>query len=168
MLQPAWFVIACAFVVLLIVALPRRDVASPTLALLRCILPAWRFFEEMAAAPELSHRVMLPGCEPGPWLRSLPVLRRTPAMLWLNAAGNLYLAQQSLVEHLAADLEDCSPSDDPAQCVSYRLVQMLVLERIRSQGQLSLCSGLYQFRLSELNTEHATLFESACHSLECA
>jgi hypothetical protein len=133
-------------VLLLLVVLPRRELRSPGLSLLRCLFPAWRFFEEIADIPVLSHRVIEPGGAPGPWVTTLRAPARHATMLFLNAPGNLHLAQQSLVEHLAAQLED-APDADPAGLTSYRLVQALVAGRIR--GELPAGTGQYQFRLSD-------------------
>lgn len=135
----------CA-VLLLLVVLPRRELRSPGLSLLRCLFPAWRFFEEIADIPVLSHRVIEPGGVPGPWVTTLRAPARHATMLFLNAPGNLHLAQQSLVEHLAAQLED-APGADPAGLTSYRLVQALVAGCIRTQRPSG--AGQYQFRLSD-------------------
>ena len=134
---------------LLLLRLPRREVQGRGLSLLRCLFPAWRFFEEIADIPVLSHRLIEPGCAPGPWRTTLQAPLRHAGMLFLNAAGNLHLAQQSLVEHLAAQLED-EPGAEPAQLTSYRLVQALVACRIRSEGAVDTRgTGQYQFRLCE-------------------
>ena len=135
----------CA-VLLLLVGLPRRELRSPGLSLLRCLFPAWRFFEEIADIPVLSHRVIEPDGAPGPWVTTLQAPARHATMLFLNAPGNLHLAQQSLVEPLVAQLED-EPDADPTGLTSYRLVQALVAGRIRTLGQSG--TGQYQFRLSD-------------------
>jgi len=138
----------CALL-LWLVRLPRRELHGTSLTLLRCVFPAWRFFEEIAEVPRLSHRVIEPGCAPGPWVNTLHAPVRTPSMLFLNAAGNLHLAQQALVEHLAAQLEDASQAD-AARTTSYRLVQALVAARIRTDlAHSTKTTGQYQFQLCE-------------------
>ena len=175
--------LVCALV--LIVFLPRREVPSHTLSLLRCFFPAWRFFEEIAPSPRLHHRLAvrdaratgialhsrLPnGGELGPWVPSLTAPKRGSVSLWLNAAGNLHLAEQSLVERLYDDLEE-ERADvlGVTQSVSYQLVQALVADRIRAampQEALQLGAACeYQFRLSAADDPDATLFVSELHTL---
>src|ERR1700755_926477 len=116
---------ALTFVLFLLVRQPRRELRSGSLTLLRCLFPAWRFFEEIAAVPQLSHRTIGPSGAHGPWVQTLQPPRRHAGMWGLHAAGNLFLAYQSLVEQLASELlEDTQPSD-PTQSVSYQLVQAL-------------------------------------------
>jgi hypothetical protein len=141
-------VLLCALL-LWLVRLPRREVRSTSLTLLRCVFPAWRFFEEIADVPRLDHRVIEAGCAPGPWVCTLHAPVRRSSMLFLNAAGNLYLAEQALVERLAAQLED-EPQADAAESTSYRLVQALVAQRIRMDCDETIKgAGQYQFQLCE-------------------
>lgn len=153
----------CALL-LWLVLLPRREVRSTSLSLLRAVFPAWRFFEEIADVPALSHRVIAPGAAPGPWLNTLHKPARTLGMLFLNAPGNLHLAQQSLVEQLSAQLDDepHEPHADPAQSTSYRLVQALVVARIRADQPGGV--GQYQFQLCERG-QASPKFSSQLHTL---
>ena len=150
----------CALL-LWLVRSPRREVRSQSLSLLRAVFPAWRFFEEIADVPALSHRLIGPDAAPGPWVNTLQAPVRTLGMLFLNAAGNLYLAQQSLVEQLAAQLED-EPERDPTQSTSYRLVQALVIQRIRADQSVG--EGQYQFQLCERG-QSSPSFSSQLHTL---
>jgi hypothetical protein len=159
--------IACLAAGVLLVLLPRRDVSLPAIALLRCFFPAWRFFEEIAPSPVLSHRLATfgQGVDAAIWVNSLVPPPRRVSALWLNAAGNLYLAYQSLVERLHSELE--AAGEHPraiAQTVSYRLVQALVAERVRSALPLG-AAVHYQFRLSDSADPAATLFVSEIHTL---
>lgn len=149
----------CALL-LWLVRSPRRELRGTGLSLLRVVFPAWRFFEEIADVPSLRHRVIEPGAAPSPWVDTLHAPARTPGMLFLNAAGNLHLAQQSLVEQLAAQLED-EPHADPQQSTSYRLVQALVAQRIRTARPGG--TGHYQFQLSARG--EAPSFTSQAHTL---
>src|SRR5262245_44602267 len=98
--------VACVAVLALLVLLPRRDVSLPAITLLRCFFPAWRFFEEIAPSPVLSHRLATSGqdVDAAIWVNSLVPPPRRASALWLNAAGNLYLAYQTLVERLHSEL----------------------------------------------------------------
>jgi hypothetical protein len=125
---------------------------------LRCVLPSWRFFEEIAAVPVLSHRLIDPNGVEGPWLQTLALPRRHAGMWGLHAAGNLYLAYQSLVERLSAELEDPAEFSDLSRSVSYQLVQALVVQQLGSQG------SHYQFRLSDGQTA-VELWVSPVHAL---
>jgi hypothetical protein len=173
--------LGCAIALWLMLSLPRRELRSPALALLRSLWPAWRFYEAIADAPALDHRVRADalGGEPGPWQRTLRPPLRTAAMLVWNPSGNLHLAYQSLVEHLASELAEreegadgreaqrplaavSGPGQPTAACASYRLVQALVGVRIRADGPLAVSSH-YQFRLVD---DGGGAFESEWHALE--
>jgi hypothetical protein len=83
--------------------------------------------------------------------------------MWgLHAAGNLYLAYQSLVEQLAAELEDPADFSELSRSVSYELVQALVLQQLGSQAASA--AGQYQFRLIDGQTA-APLWVSPVHAL---
>lgn len=160
-------VLACAAVLALLVLLPRRDVPAPAVTLLRCFFPAWRFFEEIARSPVLSHRLATSGqgLDAADWVVSLAAPRRGLSSLWLNAPGNLYLAYQSLVERLLTELDESGQNPAAiAQTVSYRLVQGLVAERVRNALPLG-AAGQFQFRLSESSDPTATLFVSEIHTV---
>jgi hypothetical protein len=156
--------VACLAIVALLVLLPRREVSLPAIALLRCFFPAWRFFEEIAPSPLLSHRLATSGqdVDAATWVKSLVPPPRRVSSLWLNAAGNLYLAYQSLIERLHSELE--APGQNLAQTVSYRLVQGLVAQCVRSALPLG-AAAHYQFRLTASDDPTATLFVSEIHTL---
>jgi hypothetical protein len=153
---------ALTLVLFLLVRRPRHELRGTSLTLLRCVLPSWRFFEEIAAVPTLSHRLIDTHGGPGPWLQTLAPPQRHAGMWGLHAAGNLYLAYQSLVEQLAAELEDPAEFSELSRSVSYQLVQALVLQQLGSQGQGKV--GQYQFRLIDGQTE-APLWVSPVHAL---
>jgi hypothetical protein len=128
--------------------------------LLRSLFPSWRFFEEVAPGPELRFCV-IEGGEQGPWQPALsPVLTRG---VLLNAPGNLHLAQQSLVEQLWSDLDGVSVEAAPELTV-YRLVQRLIVERMREQG-LATPGARYRFRLVSGDGESESDFDSEEHDL---
>jgi hypothetical protein len=158
---------ALTVVLFLIVRRPRRELQSRSLTLLRCVFPAWRFFEEIADAPKLSHRVIDSTGTPGPWRQTLTTPRRHAGMWGLNATGNLYLAYQSLVEHFVADLAEDPENTDPRDSVSYQLVRALVEQHVRRElgdAQAGCATGHYQFRLIDADSP-APLWESQLHTL---
>jgi hypothetical protein len=152
---------ALTLVLFLLVRRPRRELRARSLTLLRSVLPAWRFFEEIAAVPVLSHRTVDAAGSEGPWLQTVPAPARHAGMWGLHAAGNLFLAYQSLVQQLASDLEDPAEISDLARCVSYQLVQSLVLATLREQGPAA--HSHYQFRLCDGETL-APLWVSPLHA----
>jgi hypothetical protein len=133
--------------------------------LLRCLVPAWRFFEEIEPAPALRYRVAPHADDWSDWQDALAVPARTPGSLLLNAAGNLHLACQSLIEHLVADLAEVSePGRVEHELVSYRLVCALVERHVRDT--LPHTPALrYQFCLAEpgLGETAPLLFLSRVH-----
>jgi hypothetical protein len=150
----------------LLVWLPRHAVPGLSLALFRCLLPAWRFFEQFEPVPALRYRAAPHGDDWSDWQDALPVPARKPSSLLLNAAGNLHLACQSLVEHLVAELEDAADLGRAQhELVSYRLLCALIEQRVRTALPSSpqLC---YQFCLVEAERAGAPLFLSRVHGLE--
>lgn len=143
--------------ILFVLRMERRAVESRSLALMRVLFPSWRFFEAIAPAPTLSHRVVDGAGEFGPWLDTLPPVPRPPWFWAFHPAGNLRLACASLVEHLAHDLDD-GPRDGITAQVSYQLVQRLVESRLRGAHR-------YQFRLLSQDEPHAE-FVSDVHEVE--
>jgi hypothetical protein len=147
----------------LCVWLPRRLVAAPGLALFRSLLPSWRFFEQIEPVPALHHRVAPGGEDWGDWQETLTVPERTASSLWLNAAGNLHFACQSLGEHLLAELGEAPAlAEAEHELVSYHLVRVLV--ELRASAALRSSPALrYQFRLVGGEPEAAPLFVSRVH-----
>jgi len=140
------------------------EIWSRSLALFRCLVPAWRFFEQIEPVPSLHYRVAPRGDDWGDWRNALTAPARTPSSLLLNAAGNLHLAQQSLVEHLVSEVEvaaELGRAQD--ELVSYRLVCALIGQCVRAALPAS-PSLRYQFRLAE--SGGATLFSSRVHGSE--
>lgn len=122
----------------------RHSARAQSLVLLRCLFPAWRFFEAIGPKPVLSYRRYHPETEQfGAW-QDVIVWRASACPLPLNALGNLQLAYQSLIERFESDLEE---PPDPAQpvehWVSYKLVRALVLNSAAADGAAADC----QFRL---------------------
>lgn len=142
--------------VLLTLRLSRRPLRSKAWLLLRSLFPSWRFFEDVEPGPELCYRVAPRGGEYGEWQGVLEP-RAASHGLVLNAAGNLRLAYQSLIEQLEAELDGVQRNVAPT-LVPYRLVQRLVEQRLRSAGNGA--GFRYQFRIGDasdgyVSEEHA-------------
>jgi hypothetical protein len=152
-----WVLLLLLAVALVSTALvSRRPLEGKAWLLLRCLFPAWRFFEQVELGPELRFRFTLAGEQWSEWQPAVVMRERGLGALLLNAEGNLTLAQQSLVEQLAAELDGCSV-DAVAALVPYRLVQRLVSERARAQGAVA--PGRYQFSLGWPSAEPAFISE---------
>ena len=155
----------------LLVWLPRRGVATRGVALFRCLLPSWRFFDQIESVPDLLYRAAPHGDDWSDWQKVLPVPARTAGSLWLNAAGNLHLACRSLVEHWVADLVDLPElaeegvTRDAPELVSYRLLCALVEQRARATLPSS-PRLRYQFRLLDTEQADTPLFLSRVHESE--
>ena len=125
-----------ALLVLLSLQKSRQPLTGRTWVLLRSLLPSWRFFEDVEPGPELLYCVVGRG-EGETWQPVLvPPSRRG---FFLNAQGNLYLAQQSLVEQLWSELDGVEVDAAP-RLTTYQLVQRLIAERVPERAR-------YRFRL---------------------
>ncbi len=148
-------------VVLLATALvSRRPLSGAAWLLLRSVVPAWRFFEDVEATTELYIRVAPEEADDfGPWQAALTAPPHRWTRLIFNPAGNLALAEQSLVEALSSELDGCA-FERVTELVAYRLVQELVKQRLRERGAEG--GGRYQFRL---DVDGAEAFVSEGHAL---
>lgn len=139
-----------ALLVLLSLRNERRPLTGRSWLLLRSMLPSWRFFEDVEPGPELLYCVVQDGHD-GEWRPVLsPPARRG---FFLNASGNLYLAQQALVEQLWSELDGVAVDDAPS-LTSYQLVQRLISGRMREKAH-------YRFRLT---SPDGVDFESGEHA----
>ncbi|MEE9386055.1 MAG: hypothetical protein V3V08_21805 [Nannocystaceae bacterium] len=124
----------------------RWAVWAPALLLLRALLPAWRFFDDIEEAQVLMYRIEETSGKLGPWKRCLRRPPRTLGSLFTNAEGNLFLACGSVVEQLVEQLaehmveqlaaegaEVCRTRTwDLRSCSSYKLTRRMVQDRIRN------------------------------------
>jgi hypothetical protein len=142
-----------ALLVLLSLRQSRTPLPGRTWALLRSLLPSWRFFEDVEPGPTLSYCVVVGGVS-GPWRPALEAPRGRSFLL--NADGNLYLARLSLVEQLWSEL-DGAEQDAASRLTSYRLVERLIAARMQEQGEPT--GAHYRFRLSSGDADEVD-FES--------
>ncbi len=137
--------------------LPRREVGHPLVALVRVLLPSWRFFDDVQVAPLLLVRTTTGDASLGDWHPLLsPPRRGWPLSLVWNPAGNLHLAEHVLIERLLSDAADWDDTrgDDVGGLVSYELVVNLV------RTKLPFASGAptrFQFKLVEVGDDGAQL-----------
>lgn len=134
----------------------RKPLPGPRVALLRSLLPSWRFFE----APE--GQVLLlardAGGEDEAFFPALPAPTRDLSTLLFAPHGNLLLACHDLVDALVSELAELGPTqlEQAEQLVSYRLVQNMVQWQLRARQprlaayQLKLVSQSHDGQLEEL------------------
>lgn len=127
---------------------PRAYCDSRVLRLLRVLFPSWRFFEQVSELPVLELRWGEAADALCPWQPALRRPRFSCGAFVLNPAGNLFLAEQSLLEQLQNDLGDVSPGAESEfeQSVSFRLCRSLAEHRLSDVAQGS-AAALFQFRL---------------------
>lgn len=130
----AMMLLAVALVLALVALLPRAEVRHPLVSLVRVMVPSWRFFDDLQVTPTLLVRVARDGEAFGEWAPVLSPPRRSMVHLVWNPAGNLLLAQQSLLERLLMDVGEWDEhgAAGPETLVSYQLVLNLVLSRVRA------------------------------------
>ena len=124
--------LVAAAILVLVVLRSRRTVASPVLARLRVLLPAWRFFDRAEPAPVLLVRIAGAAWTPlaaGP--RGLTTWAFAPR-------GNLALAYHAAVAQLVAEVDELDaelPDDAPAitGLVAYELVTRIAHEAAGGQ-----------------------------------
>lgn len=121
---------------------------------LRVLFPSWRFFEDVGSALSLEHRYQLANGEISEW--SCVLTRPSPR--WysfiFNPAGNLFLAEQSLLQRLEEEIGSSDPtrSEELEHTVSFQLVTRLVRFTLRERGIE--CSR-FQFRIGRSNAGEA-------------
>ena len=104
-------------------------VRGPWLFLLRSFFPNWRFYHRVGALPVLYIRFADQNQVWSAWYGSVPRAQRRAIHFVHNPNNNLALANQNLVEHLFADLQECDDAQALRQYVSYRLVTALAKDR---------------------------------------
>jgi hypothetical protein len=98
-----------------------RTLQGPWWFLLRSFLPNWRFYHRVGALPVMVVRALGPDGQWTDWHGDVPRARRTLIDLVHNPVNNRLLLDQSLIEHLYADLRDVSEAHALESLVSYRL-----------------------------------------------
>jgi hypothetical protein len=105
-------------------------VRGPWLFLLRSFFPNWKFFHAVGYVPHLYARAASTGPNGqliwSEWLHLYPRARQNFWHLFHNPQTNLGLAQQNLIDHFWADLNDAADDCDPIHFVSYKMVAHFV------------------------------------------
>lgn len=109
-----------------------RALQGRWLFLLRSFLPNWRFYHRVGALPIMVVRSCGPDGHWSDWHGGMPRARRSFGQLIHNPANNRRLLDQSLIEHLYADLRDLSDPESLTGMVSYRLACELARSRALS------------------------------------
>lgn len=140
--------VAVALVLALVALLPRAEVRHPLVSLIRVLVPSWRFFDDLQVTPTLLVRVARDRQAFGEWAPVLSPPPRSLLHLVWNPAGNLLLAQQSLLERLLMDAGEWDERGaiGPESLVSYELVLNLVRAKLAADG---VGNAMCQFKLVE-------------------
>jgi hypothetical protein len=125
-----YWVIAYFLVLALTLIYKTPIVQGPWLFLFRSFFPNWKFFHAVGYVPHLYARAALanPKAELT-WTEWEHLYPRTSQSFWQlfhNPVTNLGLAQQNLIDHFWADLNDAPEGCDPRQFVSYQMVAHFV------------------------------------------
>ena len=101
-------------------------VRGPWLFLLRAFFPNWKFFHAVGYVPHLYARSATVTPEGAlnwsEWLHLYPRTSQSFGHLFHNPQTNLGLAQQNLIDHFWADLNDAPDGCDPRNFVTYKMV----------------------------------------------
>ncbi|MFM7567876.1 MAG: hypothetical protein ACKO8O_04125, partial [Betaproteobacteria bacterium] len=109
-----------------------RALQGPWWFLLRSFLPNWRFYHRVGAMPVMLVRTCGADGQWSAWQGDRPRARRALIDLVHNPHNNRLLLDQSLVEHLYADLREADNADSVTTLVSYRLACELARRRVNA------------------------------------
>lgn len=139
--------VSSVFVVGLVTVCCTSSLPGGGSALLRLLIPSWRFYEEVGEICELSYRTSSDGVTFGPWLEGLK--RPDSKSLILNSEWNGYLACQGLVGQLVHELSQASPITlkEARELASYLMVRRLIEEQIAKTKDLDSVPYSYQFQV---------------------
>jgi hypothetical protein len=125
-----YWVIAYFLVLALTLIYKTPIVRGPWLFLLRSFFPNWKFFHAVGYVPHLYARAAHLNANGHPiwteWVHLYPRQRQSLGQLFHNPSTNLGLAQQNLIDHFWADLNDSSEGCDPREFVTYQMVAHFV------------------------------------------
>lgn len=129
--------------------------------LIRLFFPSWRFFDELGAAPLLQYRIKEKTSEFGDWKVGVPSSPYAFGKLFLNPAGNLRNACNTMLERFVAELTKSEPDSSVESSVSYRLVEELLRAQLREN-----VGAIFQFRILIRTTSAALPTEAVIISSE--
>jgi len=103
---------------------------------LRILFPSWKFFDRIGPVATLFYQ--LSGSDSTKWVACLSPPKRSFLHLLLNSTGNIYLAQQGLVDRLVMDINKMSNAETGADKIthttSYQMILRLVINTIKQSG----------------------------------
>ena len=125
-----YWVIGYFLVLALTLIYKTPQIRGPWIFLLRSFFPNWKFFHAVgyvahlyARAAHVSNEGKLTWSE---WVHLYPRTAQNFWHLFHNPVTNLGLAQQNLIDHFWADLNEAPEGFDPRNLVSYQMVAHLV------------------------------------------
>ena len=139
-------ILLCFFALLAAASLSKnRAINNKFLHLLRVFFPSWRFFEDLSELPVIEYRLKGATGEPGAWMNIVRP-KVSAGNLFLNPAGNLFLATQSLLEQVQAEISELDPENTQnfTRTASYELCVNLVKYELQKRT-LGITS--FEFRL---------------------
>jgi hypothetical protein len=104
------------------------------LAFFRPLLPSWRFFDDAPTESILQYRIFENEVWKD-WENANARPKRKIQHFFVNAEGNTFLALQSLLEQLHAEMESAGMKVDAVhfdQLISFQLIKNLVMSQIES------------------------------------
>jgi hypothetical protein len=126
-----YWVFGYFFVLALTLIYKTPIVRGPWLFLLRSFFPNWKFFHAVGYVPHLYARAAsLNAMGELVWCDWVSLYPRTAQRFWHlvhNPQTNLGLAQQNLVDHFWADLNDAPEDADPRKFVTYKMLSHFVV-----------------------------------------
>lgn len=111
---------------------------------LRALLPSWNFFDQVAPKATLYYKLT----SANHWEPCLKAPKRKFLNLFLNPFGNLYLAQQSVVERLIYDIHQAGQTkaeNSISDTVSYQLVLNIIRWHLKKSR---VKKARFQFKIS--------------------
>ncbi|MEN9995290.1 MAG: hypothetical protein RL462_66 [Pseudomonadota bacterium] len=132
-----YWVIAYFLVLALTLIYKTPIIRGPWLFLLRSFFPNWKFFHAVGYVPHLYARAANLNANGDAiwteWVHLYPRTRQSLGQLFHNPITNLALAQQNLIDHFWADLNDAPDGCDPRGFVSYQMVAHFVAGVLKAQ-----------------------------------
>jgi hypothetical protein len=145
-----WPVLIAIAAISVVVLLPRLQVRSRRLFLLRVLFPSWRFFENIGVNSQLHVRWREVDAPWSEWREALVAPQRRWTALFHNPDGNLHFAKQSAVEHLVSEAE--LRPDGLSESVPYSIVRRIAEGSVLDLAVRSARISEFQFKIVQLDS----------------
>lgn len=126
-----YWVIGYFLVLALTLIYKTPTIKGPWLFLMRSFFPNWKFFHAVGYVPHLYARAAILDSKGEvlwtDWVHLYPRVQQSLGQIFHNPNTNLGLAQQNLIDHLWADLNDSPDGFDPRSLVTYKMVEHFVM-----------------------------------------